>query len=267
MIKRAGKLDTGKIFEFLQNEGSINTVILAYLEKYGLEKDFLEVWLYFNENETSVLAVIMRYFNSLYIYSGGCISDTEEIGSFISFIGADIISGKLDILSDIALHLENMVLEPYCHMVLGDGSRLECCGEVQRVTLDDCRELSFLIYSVPEFARFYHSRLEIEQGMRKRLELGICRYFVIRTDGKIVSQAYTTTESSQYATIGGVVTLKEYRNRGFASKIVSGICKDILRDHKIPNLFYNNKEAGRVYKHLGFSEAGEYAMLLSEKYR
>ncbi len=266
MIKRAEKHDYERVVNYLDYEGSLNTTLLAHIEKYGFEKDFQDIWLY-NDKNNDTLAVLMRHFNSLYIYSKGFLYDPEELGSFISFIGADIISGQLDILSEVSLELNGMILEPSCHMIHKDKSKLVPCNQVSRADLDDCKELAELIYSIPEFARFYNSEQEIERGIRRRIELGICRYFVLKKDGVIVSQAYTTMESSKYATIGGVVTRKEYRKQGLASLVVSCICQDLYTSNKIPNLFYSNEEAGRVYEKLGFYPAGDYAMLLDHKYK
>jgi predicted GNAT family acetyltransferase len=99
------------------------------------------------------------------------------------------------------------------------------------------------------------------------MEMGICRYFVLRKNGKIVTQAYTTIESKKYATLGGIVTRNGYRRQGLASLVVSCICEDILKDNKIPNLFYSNADAGRVYENLGFVPVYDYAMLLNYKYK
>ncbi len=267
MIRQAGNDDAKKVIDYLEIEGSMNTTLLAHIEKYGFEKEFQNVWLQVDEHNEKTLAVIMRHFNSLYVYSEGCVFvENEELGSFATFLGVDIISGKLDLLSDMALYLEGMVLEPSCHMKLHNGNKLVPCTEVKKADLADCQELAALIYSIPEFSRFYHSRMEIERGIRRRMELGICRYFVLKRDGVIVSQAYTTIESAQYATIGGVVTRQEYRKQGLASLVVSCICQDLLKENKIPNLFFSNEEAGRVYERLGFVNAGDYAMILDRKY-
>lgn len=266
MIKRAGKEDAERIVEYLKQEESMNTTFLVYLEKYGFEKDFQECWLQTDEHNNKALAVILRHFNNLYIYSEGCSIYNKELGIFTSFMGSEIISGKRNILSEIACDRDDMVLESSCHMVFQDETMLIPCSEVRRAGLEDCRELSELIYSVPEFARFYHSRMEIERGIQRRMELGICRYFILKKDGVISSQAYTTMESSQFATIGGVVTRQEYRKQGLASLVVSCICRDIIHDKKIPNLFYSNEEAGRVYRRLGFEPAGNYGMLVSHQY-
>jgi len=266
MIKHAVSEDYNIIVGCLKQEGSLNTTPLAHIEKYGLTRDFQDVWLQKNSDCGPILTVIMRHFNTLYLYNDGNFYEPEELGSFTSFLGLDIVFGKRDLLSELALYLEGMVLEPSCHMILEKPHQLIPCTEVVRAEVEDCEEIAALIYSVPEFARFYHSPKEIERGVRRRIEMGTCRYFVLKREGRIVSQAYTTIESSQYATIGGVVTLPEYRKQGLASLVVSCICRNLIKDKKIPNLFYNNEEAGRVYERLGFVHAGEYAMLLSHEY-
>jgi predicted GNAT family acetyltransferase len=75
----------------------------------------------------------------------------------------------------------------------------------------------------------------------------------LRKNGLIVTQAYTTIESKKYATIGGIVTSPEWVSQS-GSGIACGfscICEDILKDNKIPNLFYSNEDAGRVYEKSG----------------
>lgn len=266
MIKRAEKEDYEAVVNYLAMGGSINTTPLSYIEKYGFEKDFQDVWLYTDKNKNA-LAVLMRHFNSLYVYNEGCFLDEEELGSFISFIRPEIISGKMDVISGISLFINEMFLETSTHMVLKNKDLIKPCARVERAGLEDCRDLAELIFSIPEFSRFYNSCDEIERGIRRRMEMGICRYFVLKINGIIVSQAYTTIESTKYATLGGVVTKKEYRKQGLASLVVSCICEDIFKVNKIPNLFYSNEEAGRIYEHLGFVPTADYAMLLDYKYK
>lgn len=67
MIKRAENENFEAIVNYLDKGGSINTTLLSYIEKYGFEKDFQDFWLY-NDGSDSILAVLMRHFNSLYVY-------------------------------------------------------------------------------------------------------------------------------------------------------------------------------------------------------
>lgn len=266
MIKRAGKEDYKRVVEFLNHEGSMNTTLLANIEKYGFEKDFQDIWLC-TYNFEEPLAVIMRHFNILYIYNQGSFFAVEEIASFVIFTGPEIIMGKLDVLSDLSIYLKDMFVEPSVHMCFVDNSKLVSCSRVIKARIEDCKQMAQLVFSIPEFGRFYNSSKEIERGIRRRIEMGMSRYFIIKRDNVIISQAYTTIESSKYATIGGVITREEYRKQGLASLVVSKICEDILKDNKIPNLFYSNAEAGRIYVKLGFKIAGNYGMLLNHKYK
>lgn len=263
MIKRITD-DAERVVSYLTREGSINTTLLALIEKYGFNKDFQEIW--FQVEEDKINALIMRHFNYVYLYSWDCNCDFEELGGFVSFTGADVVLGKKGLLENILPYVDGFALEPSCHMVLENPEKLLPPYGAEKAKLDDCREMASLIYSVPEFARFYHSCEEIERGIRRRMEMGEIRCFVIKRDGLIVSQAYTTMESTFYASIGGVVTRDEYRNQGFASQVVSSIAHDILKDKKFPNLFFSNNKAGEIYKKLGFAEICEYGMLLPSKY-
>lgn len=261
MIIQAGNQDLLKLIDYLNCEGNLNTTILANIEKYGFEKDFQNIW--FHQENNHICAVIMRYFNYLYIYSRDCKCNIEELVSFISFTGSDIISGKSKLLKEIAPSFKEMKLE-HSHLMIHEGTyEIEYCEQVEKARLDDCHDMASLIYGIPEFARFYNSLQEIERGIQRRMELGLSRFFVRRAEGLIISQAYTTIESQHYATIGGVVTRPEHRNKGMASSVVSRITHDILKDNKSPNLLYSNPRAGHIYEKLGFRKACDYAMLMS----
>ena len=54
--------------------------------------------------------------------------------------------------------------------------------------------------------------------------------------------------------------IEENRNRGYANACVSRICEDMLRNNKNVILFYNNKNAGKLYKKRGFVDVGRWAI-------
>jgi predicted GNAT family acetyltransferase len=58
----------------------------------------------------------------------------------------------------------------------------------------------------------------------------------------------------------GVCTKEEYRKRGLASIVVEKLVKDVLAEGKIACLFYDNPEAGRIYKRIGFKDIGMWTM-------
>ena len=72
--------------------------------------------------------------------------------------------------------------------------------------------------------------------------------------------AKSTSENSTHAMIVGVATHPLYRNKGFATKCIIKICKELISENKIPCLFYDNDEAGRIYHKLGFKNRGTWSI-------
>ncbi|EQI88936.1 acetyltransferase family protein [Clostridioides difficile P2] len=58
----------------------------------------------------------------------------------------------------------------------------------------------------------------------------------------------------------GVGTHPKYRAKGLATKCLIKLCSELLRENKIPCLFYDNEEAGKIYKKLGFENIGKWGI-------
>ena len=59
----------------------------------------------------------------------------------------------------------------------------------------------------------------------------------------------------------GVATREDYRKKGLVSKCMSKLCYDYLKEGKTLCLFYDNPEAGKIYKRLGFKEIEKWIMI------
>ena len=84
------------------------------------------------------------------------------------------------------------------------------------------------------------------------------RGYYIEENKKVVSMAKSTSENSTHAMVVGVGTHPMYRKKGYATKCVVKLCNSLLNDKKIPCLFYDNEEAGKIYKKIGFKELGQW---------
>lgn len=81
-------------------------------------------------------------------------------------------------------------------------------------------------------------------------------------EGRLVTIASTSAENSESAMVVGVATAETCRGRGYASAVVSALCRDCFgRGKKYLCLFYDNPVAGKIYNRAGFQELGEYGML------
>jgi predicted GNAT family acetyltransferase len=92
------------------------------------------------------------------------------------------------------------------------------------------------------------------------------RVFVVEEPGlafgrpRIVSCALLNIEGHDAGLIGGVFTMPSARGRGCAAACTASLSLDLQADGKIPCLFYENPVAGRVYRRLGFTGGGHWAV-------
>ncbi len=90
-------------------------------------------------------------------------------------------------------------------------------------------------------------------------------HWVLETDGEIVATSAFNAVVPDMVQVGGVYTPPEYRNRGFARSVVAGALMEAMsRGVRQAILFTGNDMAAArsVYTALGFTEIGEYGLVI-----
>lgn len=107
---------------------------------------------------------------------------------------------------------------------------------------------------------------DAEVSMRLRQILKNQLYFALISDDRIVSKAYTNAIGKNWIQIGGVYTLFQFRQNGYAALTVSTLCKRILQAHKNISLFVKNKNlpAQQLYQKIGFTFHSDYKIVYFE---
>ena len=267
MIRKAGPKDGPIIEEFLKREESFNTGSLCTIERYGFEKAFHDVWLQ-ESRDGCLTAVYIRLFGFMHLFwpnAEGCEEALEEAADFLTFMGSGTITGNWAIIQKLSPFFTSFTLEQSRHMVLEGGERLVDSFLVRTAGSGDCGSMARLIMETEDFARFYHTPQEVERGMRQRLELGLCRYYLIERDGILAAQAHSTAETRRYATVGGVVTRRYYRGQGLSAQVVSALCRDLLKSGLRPELSCTDDTAARLYDKLGFIHVSNGGLLVKKR--
>ncbi|NLC78278.1 MAG: GNAT family N-acetyltransferase, partial [Ruminococcaceae bacterium] len=134
---------------------------------------------------------------------------------------------------------------------------------VKRLLPENAADIVSVFSKVTEFAESQKGEEadrieELAFGIEKNGDIG----YGIFKDGEMISVAKTTAENDISAMVVGVATLEEYRKKGYASAMVARVCEESLKlGKKFICLFYDNPEAGKIYRKIGFKEIGKYAML------
>ena len=116
--------------------------------------------------------------------------------------------------------------------------------------------------NIDKVAKLYEEIDEFENTTVENIKNGLRtgRGYCIEVNKKVVAMAKSTLETRTHAMIVGVGTHPNFRNKGLATKCIVKICSEIINENKIPCLFYDNIEAGKIYNKLGFKEKGYWGI-------
>lgn len=143
-------------------------------------------------------------------------------------------------------------LEPF------PSSRIE--EPVQLATPEDIPAIARLFDEIDDFEKSEDREGSLKVGMESKS----ARTYFIRKGDKLVSSASTTAENSASAMVVGVCTHPDFTKIGYASQCMERLCKDLINESKSLCLFYDNPDAGRIYKRLGFQDIGFWTMHIYE---
>lgn len=260
MIRKAGRSDNQILMDYLKDEPSVNLFIIGDIENFGYDNEFMDVWVDLDDHGC-IRGVMLRYDGSFIPYSKGefdVMGFAEIIKGcprFEAFSGKSGVTEKFEGIDGLNIGRRRPTF--LCEMK--DGSRLnDVDGRVRKANVGDINGLIGLRSTISEFTSAGASRESMERTFLSKSG----RTYYIKEDGKIVSSASTTAENSESAMIVGVCTHPDYRGKGYATMCMSAICKDLISEGKTACLFYDNPDAGRIYKRLGFRDIGIWNMYI-----
>lgn len=257
--------DREEILQYVKKEPEMNLFLIGDMENFGVENETVNFYLHEERNRWDFL--ILRFHQFFILYSQYEDYNTEEAIAFLSEQTPDCISGKTVLLERIAPAFPQWTLEStYMSRCNQAESGPEQLGDlvIRRLEKGDVPEAIDLLSDIEEFSRTYKKSEKEEHIRRMEEEMAQGSKAAVGAflNGRMISTASTSAENSESAMVVGVATAKEFRGKGYASAVVSALCKDCFaRGKSYICLFYSNPVAGRIYNRIGFQELGEYGML------
>ena len=273
MIRRLTEADRQATFDFLAAESAFNLFILADIRNYGFETEFQQVWGDFSA-DGRLRAVLLRYFRNFIPY-GREGFDAAGLARIIERrVGEDAatrweVSGKTEVVGRLRPYTEKILdwdrrRSLHFAELAGDGSlrglRQELPGDVQlhRMQPADASLIGELYRRIAEFRTFDEGA---ERELHHSLATGAARGYWLEHDGRAVAAVKTAAENPYSAMVVGVATDPGFRRRGFATQLMVRLCEEVLAEGKRLCLFYDNPEAGAIYKRVGFRDIGTWDMV------
>ena len=221
-----------------------------FIFDWKLNREFTEIWLALRQGSIHGMMLIYRSHIVQLRGSKSAVEtlldrlDLEKVELHAETVHSDLVRGKYRLIREYELLL----------MTLRRGEeRLASTDSVVRMTFERAEEIADLMRSAnPEFWGDMDAN-RIAASMNRNLWLGIV------VDDRLVSvgNTFLTNFASNIHT---VATHEYYRNRGYATAVVSALVKEILKtnDLALIHVLKDNVAARRVYEKVGFKTYRTY---------
>jgi predicted GNAT family acetyltransferase len=263
MIRKLDGNDQAQVLEYLYQDPSINIFIIGDIENFGFDQTFQDVYGEFEEGKYQ--SVLLRYKENFVYYSHLDYFNKEWLEIILNNPHQFISGCKR--LTDIIKEIVDGYREKpmyFCEVNEFDSSlELEDEGIHELTNKEEDLFLDFtLMKSTEEFDSM--KKTEYDSWRESKFEsLKTSKSYVIKEDGKIVSSVSTVADTKKSAMVVAVATDKEYRQKGYASKLMIKLMHEYLVNKKKSLcLFYDNPKAGKIYHRLGFVDKDMWVMLI-----
>lgn len=248
MLKKADESFKNDILSFC--DGSLlGTRISCYVSTYGFEKNFIEFYLYYNEDK--LIGVMAKFEDSITLLLKEY-QDFSEVTTFINMLAFTTLTCNVDILSDKA----NFNFEAKnCYKYVNN---IDIC-EAEEITHDYYKDMYNLIsrnipYSFANSTEAYFSFLS-DFTYRERRNSARAKGIII--GDKLCACGITAAETDTSALLSGIASDSECRGMGFGKKVVLSLVSELKKENKSAYVIALNSTAEKFYEHIGFENCGE----------
>jgi len=253
VIRLLSDADYNLLINYIKKETIINYFIINSLERSKYEGMFEEKWGEFDKNGNLIAVLLKRKTGNMQFYSRSKYS-VEEFYHILYTEGFKKLIGEASILKQFTKFCKFSRVESGSFI-----SKLDNLTKISKeITLSEVKKLEVEnIDSIVELYSEIFSGFATKQSMTDKLKNGTGRGYYIEKNGKIVSIAQSAYEEKESAIIVGVATDFDYRKEGFAMKCLTILCLELILEGKTLYLQYDNPQAGKLYKKLGFEHTGQ----------
>ncbi|MFO7882027.1 MAG: GNAT family N-acetyltransferase [Kosmotogaceae bacterium] len=254
-MKKISIEESRKLLPYLRKEKEFNIFIIGDIENAPDDADYIDV--YIDGDLFHPGGILLRYFDYFIIYTHNKMN-YEQAAKIIKDYGkSKVLSGKETCINEIKPFIEDMIEEEnrMYFTVLKKLQFKHYDYKIKKLTVENAYKVTNLLDNIDEF------NARDNESFVSGIKNGSARSYYMEIDGEIVSTASTSAEAGDSAMIVAVATDRKYRNKGYATAVMSKLCSDLVKEGKTPFLFYSNPFAGKIYERIGFRNIGIWKML------
>jgi GNAT superfamily N-acetyltransferase len=252
-------IEISKIITYIGNDYARCLYLYIDLCVYGYDNPNITTYTDISENG-DILAVVLIYYTGMHIYSRDYQYCSYSIKDIINKYRPTMICG----IDTIIVQLENM-LDSY----IATYGKVGMIGKLNNYEKDEvtvlkekhlCKVADLLIKD-EGLGGHYESQLLAKQ-LVERYKSSMGRHYAILSDfGEIISHAATFAEYKNIAVTSAVITSPRYRRKGYANKVLSKLCDNLLNEGKEVYSYYYTQPAASMHYKIGFEDISGWGKL------
>lgn len=208
------------------------------LETYGLDDN--NVTFYYDEKDDKLETLIMKYYDSIQMFSPDPEWNGEKYVNFIKGLSPVAICGRKEMIET----LEPLLTEYFSEygIVIADNHYMDFqqFELVHEASAEDAHDIAALMMQTEEFFQ-NNSQEVLEKQLYDRIKSGLGRSFIIREDGLIVAHTAIYAQCGNIAVESGLVVHEKYKKKFYGMIIHEYLKKTLSLENKILyGLRYNN---------------------------
>ncbi len=272
-LQQLTEADQPALMAYLEEEPAYNLFIIGDIENFGMETDFQDVMVYKQNGQFD--SVLLRYHQSYIVYSDKTDFSVEPVLSALDTPNLKVLSGKKDVIDVLKPKLSQFDFRETFLLRLQHGELKDAIDDqpippgvkLRQAVPEDAKAIQDLLETIHEFddtrINSYDERIEqIQTALKQQAS----HYYFFEHQGQVIACAGTAAENSRSAMVVAVATAKAWRGQGLASRLLYEMAEDLLTDRLSELcLFYDNEEAGRIYRRLGYKDIGTWVMATRKK--
>ncbi len=253
-----------EVLAYCSVEPIMNLFMIGDIMRYGCDSSVQDIWI--QRNGGDIEAVYLRYHDTLLLYSHHGNIDPLTVKHLLQQHPIRSINGKRQLLQPLSQQLLQWPVKKMYFSVVKHPSKQDKLGlstkHIHTATTEDAMRIAEAFGYIAEFKHLYAEDLESRhKQIASRIIHNEGTHIYIEKAGKVISHGNTAAETNSAAMIGGLMTLPEYRRRGYASTIVSALVDHITSHHKQACTLTSTPAEESFVKHFGFTTVGEWWIL------
>lgn len=251
MKKIETKKDAERVLEYTRPNLAECIYLYIDVSVYGVEDGTIDLWI--DEDPEGINFVVMRYQDSLQIYSHKDKWDKDALMDIVKEYNINNINAKnsmLDVLDDYF----GEEYEKRTGWILKSKSLASLdIKEAELVELakpEDAEEIADVMCSSEQWSRVY-SKEKLAKQLADRMKTGMGRSLIIRDGNKIIAHDATFAETEDIVMGSGLIVLDEYVDRMYSAAL--GVAMDRMLEAEGKEKYFHISDSGRLkgFKRMG----------------